>query len=445
MKTISDYREQLETEIDNAEIDLKIVNNIVLRFTEKGFNGLRVVNLFNRNEGSVTVDKLEGYELAGIFTELYDLTNRLEKYNPSGIPARAREEYEKGRIVIENNSNIFEIENMIKTSENSYLGFWKLEDIYKARKEGKIRYNLDTQREATYKTTKQGKIKRVATINMNSVNEIAEELYNGTYGIPDTLTLNIPIYMDKEPNFKFENGKITIELDPDFDSEHFTMVDSIDGEHRQLATIKAMMRAEKEGLTLQGGFNLAVTLQTEDEANNYVARLQKANVISTNYTKAIESNDYTTLVDEINKSKGLLQGKIDITFEEMRRLGGYTHTLVLVDAMKKLDVAVNSIGKRVAFKKAFSKIMNVLEENLKDEEYNKFEDKYLACNTFAAYVTIADYMMKNNKDDEWLLNCFIVVNLLFEEEDGKLKLDYKSTTHIGLILDMFKEICKTVV
>ncbi|MGL5765295.1 MAG: hypothetical protein ACRCX8_06610 [Sarcina sp.] len=446
MRTISDYKELLDEEIQNSKIDTTDIKKIVMKFINKGFNGLRIANLFNSDEGSVTVDKLAGYELAGVFTELYELTNKLEKYNPCDLPARAREEYEKGKVVIESDKNIFKIENMIQTSDNSYLGFWKLEDIYEARKEGKIRYNLDTQREATYVTTKQGKIKKEATINMKSVNEIADNLVNGTYGVPDMLTLNIPIYSGKDPNYNFEDGTLVVELNSDFDSDHFTMIDSIDGEHRQLAVVKAMMKAKKEGLTLIGGFPVTVTIQTIEQARNYVARLQKANPISINYTKVIESNDYTKIIDKINSSKGLLRGKIGKTYEDMKMIGGFTHSLVLIEAMKKLNIEVYSVAKRVTFEKVFKKVIEVLEENLKEDEFSKYREDYLSCNIFAGYVVIADYMIKNNKDDEWLLECFVAINLLLlEDQSKKLKLSYKSTSHLSIIIDVFKEICKKIV
>lgn len=442
MKSVKDLRDILDETIENNDINLNYINELMLRFTKKGFSGLRIINLFDNEEGSVTVDTLDEVELAGIATELYDLTKE-QKWNPVNymLSNLVRENYEKGQIKDEVSEDTFELNNVYKVSDNAYLcPVWDLRDIYEARKKGQIRYNFNTQRQAKFITNKRGKVKKIATINKESVDEIAKNLLEGTYGVPDMLTLNVPIYREKNPNFSFENGKLSIKINPNFDDSDFTVIDSVDGEHRQLAVMKAMIEAKKEHKELHGSFPVMITLQTIEEARNFISRKAKGNPINRDYTRAIESNDYTELIESINNTAGLLQNNIALTYEDMKLENKLTHRNVLVEALKFNDIDVSKITERTMMKKKILEVLKFVDETIDSSDFINDKDKYLSTNIFAAYITLAAYCRKNNKSDDFILEVFFAIHEKIDIINTKLSLKSKLNEKIISVCEFFERL-----
>lgn len=105
--------------------------------------------------------------------------------------------------------------------EEQYIGKTTVKELMKLRDAQIINYNADTQRKMTLKRGKDFEYYQI-TLNHKAVDKITELYRTGDY-IPNTITFNIP----PETDFKYENGRLTINEPVKFDL--------LDGYHRYVA------------------------------------------------------------------------------------------------------------------------------------------------------------------------------------------------------------------
>ncbi|MGL6184852.1 MAG: hypothetical protein ACRC1T_05680 [Clostridium chrysemydis] len=380
--------------------------------------------------------KAEGFKLSDFFT-----TNELHEY----------ETY----TVIEETDYTLVFDNVNKYNDEYYCcTCWRPSQQFEARKNKLVRYNFDTQREATFNKNAYGSIRKEITLNRNSVEGIKNTMKKGEYFPPDTLTLNVLLLEDKEPNIKYdeESKKLYITINYNIDDYNYTVVDFADGWHRDTAVWELYKSGENVEDYFKG-FPVNISITTSDQAAKFVHRQMLANQESKTYLAAVEDNEFNEFINRINETAkdNILFNQIAKTREEMFATGKLTYNEILMKALKHINRVENidfaSRSVKIFGTKKYIEIINTINEELmtykkenkiNDDEYRYFTTEGIYFGYFAVWL-----YLQNNKldeDEEYILINNFVKNMMDIKEDIKeLKLDNKNFT-IKKTLETFKSL-----
>lgn len=171
-------------------------------------------------------------------------------------------------------------DNLLKVSEDQWLGVMNTQTIFDLYKKQVINYNAKTQRPLK-RVTKDGVINYVISKNVAAVNEIKDLLSKGLF-IPNCLTFNLN---DDNPELDFSEAGNKVVLKGG-------SVDLTDGFHRYNAIIEIML--EQPDFNINFGFWL--TNFSEEKANRYIYQEDKRNQIDKQY---VEANQVTGFAQKI--------------------------------------------------------------------------------------------------------------------------------------------------
>lgn len=205
---------------------------------------------------------------------------------------------------------------MVQIDDSQWVGKIDVKMLMKLRAAQLINYNTATQRVMERIIQGDKEIYKIS-LNTQSVNEIAKEYENSEF-IPNTITLNIPLY--EECDFYYDEDSCQLVI------KSLDHVDCIDGFHRFIAACKVS--------DMNPGFNYPIELRIvnwdEDRSRKFIYqedkrnRMKKIDVESMNTNKA--SNIVVTRINEnircnlkgmINRNNGL------INFSELSEIINY--------------------------------------------------------------------------------------------------------------------------
>lgn len=405
MKSRETLLDNLQLIINKNDYNKSMINDLAMKFNEKGFSMQRPNQIFG---GASPLESLEKKELLALTKGIYDITKD-KNINPkeyfSAAELEAFKKYKKAKEEIKDK---LILKNAVQIDDLQWIcPFWSLEEIYEAHNNAQLSYNFNTQREATYKETKTGEIIITATLNKESVKEIADEMYANKF-TPNLITLNIRLIEGKKPNIKYnENTKdLAITPDYDFNSNNTTFIDMIDGWHRTNGSLWAVDRAKQENKKLKGGLVVLITCMTEEEAKNYIARESKKNDMSKEYIKSLTNDDYNKIARNINDygddNNNILKDKIANTREELKYTDKFTTMEIIREGLKQTDLDIkDALDVRMKLPKMIEIITILINYILKYKFKNDInelkESAFLQPNIFVGYIAIADEL-KNEKE-----------------------------------------------
>lgn len=310
MKITAD-RKKLEREIYKALYDInknkEIKNQILTNLINRGFSVGLAQQILNKN---IALEFLDDDRLGLIALQIFNAT-----YEPMVDPSlyfdiKELERLQKLKYDLKDEGLNFPIvfKNMMRLSDNRWVGLISIQDFVNLNKSGIVTYNFETQRNPIFERYKGRTIKK-ANINPKSVKEIADAMVSKQYKYDD-ITINI--LADGSEDFEFnvladEKGNAIISNLGDIVIRSATL-NLIDGAHREKGAETALLRDP----TLEGNFILVLTYFDVDEANHYIVQKDKRNPIDKEYIEAKDITNFSNVVvKNINEHpRSELQGKI---------------------------------------------------------------------------------------------------------------------------------------
>lgn len=454
MKSREELLDNLQIIINNNDYNKQLINKLSIKFDEKGFSMQRPNQIFG---GSAPLESLDGTELLALTDGLYSLIQDNKNIiNPKDYFSDSEivrfESYQKP---VEERKDSLILKNVVQIDDLQWIcPFWSLEEIYNAHNNAQLSYNFNTQREATYKQTKTGEVIITATLNKESVKNIADEMYANKF-TPNLITLNVRLIDGKKPNLKHikDLQELIITPDYDFDSPNTTFIDMTDGWHRTNGGLWAVDRARQEGKTLKGGLIVLITCFTEEEAKHYIARESKKNEMSKEYIKALTNDDYNKIASQINdfgdNNSNILKNKIANTREELNYTDKYTTFEVIREGIKQTNIDIKDAIEVKMMIPRMIEIINMLISYILKYKFNNdmskmAESAFLQPNIFVGYIAVAN-KLKNDKD--YMDKIFKIAELL----DNKDRKDfvglgiYSKNLQQKKIYEYFENLTKEVI
>ena len=356
MKTVEELQTEINKilfkEIDNLELKRLLNKN----FIEKTLNSSTVSLLFNEEK---FVEELNEIELICLADGLYKYFSNNEKLNPKKYFSDiSLEAYRNYMNVIEDISFI-KLHNAIQVNDEEYIAVISYEDIYKYMSASRLSYNLQSQREATYKKIG-NKYIAVPTINNKSVKEMSEAIL--CKGIESTQVVLSYIVGEGIPKIKFEPlyeniGDLIIE----------EILCIIDGYHRLSAICSSVAKhLAKTKQYLQGYLTVKILISDMARARKVVAESFKRATTSDSWLKAITENDITKFLDKVINQSKILNDNIANTYEEYKAFNKLTYKTIMIDVLNKVDIEYNNSAVVLIKSKKYAEIIDILYEMLKD-------------------------------------------------------------------------------
>lgn len=301
-------------------------------------------------------------------------------------------------------------DNMIRKSDNMWVGVISVKYFVQLLQTRNILYNFDTQRAPMYIKHRNAMIRR-PNINTESVTQIADLMIKNQYNYDD-ITLNI--LANGEEDFEFDEQKGIFKLNSG-------RLDLTDGAHRAKASENALL----VNPNIDENFILLLTRFDINKANGYIIQKDKRNPLDEETkTSRDMSNLNNDVVKRINEdSTSDLAGMI-VTDEFLINEGfGITLFSIMSKTIGKLwDIKTRKDARDLSnyLIDFFNELVGIFPNELKlDIKNNKDKNFINHQNMFIYYLTIAKEIQAKN---QWrLLLDRIVDNTNFNTENEEWK------------------------
>lgn len=359
--------------------------------------------------------------------------------------------------------NSIYLKDFRKIDDYNYLGYITLEDIYNWYNNTLLIYNYEAQREPTYKTIGTGEKKityETYTINDKAKMEIAKSIIEGTYE-EDMLIYNVLI-QDNPKNVlqvneteKYNSGTIyDVEVVPNYNrtSNHYTVVNPLDGWHRTVAGVLAYEEAMKVGKKLEGrGYPLKLTIRDLQGSKNIVNQIFKRTDTSQDWLDQLDNSDYNLFIEALVEQSALLKDKVSKTYEQyVANDGNLTYSAILSETIEKMctNIQVNNrLNRRTVAGKMAMIIDDLFEAFLMKygTMHNLINTTHLVdVNIFIGYLAVANGLSELKNYDEELLKIADKIMALGNNDLIPLKLINKGVS-VKNVYTFFENIVKDVV
>lgn len=339
-------------------------------------------------------------------------------------------------IPTENKVEYIELDNVIQDPKNPHRfmsAFTSIETIAEWETNRLTTYNFDMQRNPIRKVLPNGQVIKQKNLNEKSIKEMTDLFYNNKFE-PNMITYSILMIEGKKPNIFYneKTRKLRIEPNYDFDSDSYTSINLIDGQHRTTSCTRAVMMSKKSGRQLNGSLHCVFYLMTKEEAQQYIINQAKQNAIPKDFTDSLVNNDYTKFVEMLdgykNETSNIFFNNIAKTYDDMKAYNKLTYKYVLTEAcmMTKIDMT-DSIETKFASQNICDIVTTLIKYMCKEFYNNDMkqmidENIFLTPNIFIGYIAIAE-VLRNS--DDWINEVIKVANVLQAYNvSGKLK-DFK--------------------
>lgn len=439
--TINDLKKHINNIILNEFTNKDLIRAITIEFSSKGLNQEKVGGLFNQVVSVDDIDNMELVAFAEASNKFFDdykkknndveKSNKLKykkvdiaKYVGEGILIGYKKKKQNGKPPLKT----INIKQVLKINPYTFLGRISYGDLVDYIHEGLIRYNKETQRQPTLRKlgTKGGYVRDI-TLNMKSVKEIANLMYDGKFD-ENEIIFNIRLSNDKSnPKYKFHNlyeqifGYLLITPNTfvQEDSEDFTIVEILDGYHRIKGAEMAVAKARKNGIELEGGFDVRIVVKDIEEAKRIVIQTFKRSDTGEEFLESLEINDYSKFIDSVIEYSSILKNNVSNDYMQCMEKKSLTYKTILVKTLQKCtDIDVNSVAVKKIGAKKVAEILDNIILYLSEVYYNndlqlmKETSSLLDINIFVGYLGVACELYKSKKDD-----FDIIANKIFDNID----------------------------
>lgn len=269
--------------------------------------------------------------------------------------------------------NIFPIKwNMIKVSDDQFIGSISVQELMQLRDSQLINYNENAQRVMTQKVHGNDIIYQI-TVNKNAVAGIRKSFKDNTF-IPNTITLNIPLEVD----FRYEDGELIIDK-----IDHF---DILDGYHRYLAI--------SEEYNINHEFDYQMELRvfsvSDSKARQFIWQEDQKTKMKKMDSEMFNQNSFANQLVQILNETPLLKGIFSQGGYIDPALAGRMLSITLFGDKNKKYTRKDLIDE----KKYLYNCFNELSAENEDVLTNKWDNNYTVAFFFAVWKA------KNNKERE---------------------------------------------
>ena len=229
------------------------------------------------------------------------------------------------RIKINQYSNIqtLNLQNVLKIDgfNTQYVTQLSYEQLANLLNVGLISYNFATQRRARVIKVR-NRVERVASINMENVQAIKNEILNGTFQT-NTITLNIRATGKEMFSYSSENMTLSIPISED------NSIDCIDGYHR----LKAIQLAYSENKNINGSMIVSIKNLTIEQARHFILQESKGTLNNQHELELYDmSGNIAKLIHEINS----YNNKNNILYNSITSENNDVNTLIFYDVFAEI-------------------------------------------------------------------------------------------------------------
>ena len=370
----------------------KKVSRIIEILEENNILNGKVNQLFNKPE----LIKAEDPRMLYLLTNALYLVNVDRELEPKLF--FTEQEIKESKTYKEENDSVRSkpilplfFDGVLQIDEGVYKVVINNQLIDKLLVKGELNYNFESQREAKVKKNAD-QIIQVATLNNQSVHEIAEHLVEGTLVYTD-LIFNARIGTSDEGEevvYDKENNKLMITKG--------SIIDVVDGYHR----IKGNQRALTINPNISFNFPVTILNTNVEEARRYVGQIGKANPISKSRARELSGTNYSSLVVKKLRQESMLKGMISDAERLIRLNKEIVTNRVLLDGIEKEFPTRNKIeAMDVAdyLVKFFDNLIGRFQNEFIDN-YNEFRRTSLINHNlmFRGYIILAKRLQEANRE-----------------------------------------------
>jgi hypothetical protein len=217
-----------------------------------------------------------------------------------------------------NLQNVLKIDGFNNTQYVTQLSYEQLANLLNV---GVISYNFATQRRARIIKVR-NRVERVASINMDNVVAIKNEILNGTFQT-NTITLNIRATGKEMFSYNSENMALSIPITED------NSIDCIDGYHR----LKAIQLAYSENNNVEGSMIVSIKNLTIEQARYFILQESKGTLNNQHELELYDmSGNIAKLIHEINS----YNNKNNILYNSITSENNNENTLIFYDVFAEI-------------------------------------------------------------------------------------------------------------
>ena len=320
-------REDLQNRVEIAISDIhklnmaKQIRERMLFQLKEYFDSNKTLQILNK---MIPIQTLSENELINLCTFLR--RNGILNINPSDYWTEIEQTTASNdRIKINKYSNIqtLNLQNVLKIDgfNTQYVTQLSYEQLANLLNVGLISYNFATQRRARVIKVR-NRVERVASINMDNVQAIKNEILNGTFQT-NTITLNIRATGKEMFSYSSENMSLSIPISED------NSIDCIDGYHR----LKAIQLAYGENNNIKGSMIVSIKNLTVEQARYFIIQESKGTL---NNQHDIELYDMSGNIAKLTHEINTYNNKNNILYNSITSENNNANTLIFYDTFAEI-------------------------------------------------------------------------------------------------------------
>ena len=320
-------REDLQNRVEMTISDIHKLN-IVKQIRERMlfqlkeyFDSNKILQILNK---MIPIQTLSENELINLC--MFLRRNGILNINPSDYWTEIEQTTASNdRIKMNQYSNIqtLNLQNVLKIDgfNTQYVTQLSYEQLANLLNVGLISYNFATQRRAKVIKVR-NRVERVASINMDNVLDIKNEILNGTFQI-NTITLNIRATGKEMFSYSSENMALSIPISED------NSIDCIDGYHR----LKAIQLAYSENKNIKGSMIVSIKNLSVEQARYFILQESKGTLNNQHELELYDmSGNIAKLIHEINS----YNNKNNILYNSITSKNNDVNTLIFYDVFAEI-------------------------------------------------------------------------------------------------------------
>ena len=320
-------REELQNRVEMTISDIHKLN-IVKQIRERMlfqlkeyFDSNKILQILNK---MIPIQTLSENELINLC--MFLRRNGILNINPSDYWTEIEQTTASNdRIKMNQYSNIqtLNLQNVLKIDgfNTQYVTQLSYEQLANLLNVGLISYNFATQRRAKVIKVR-NRVERVASINMDNVLDIKNEILNGTFQI-NTITLNIRATGKEMFSYSSENMALSIPISED------NSIDCIDGYHR----LKAIQLAYSENKNIKGSMIVSIKNLSVEQARYFILQESKGTLNNQHELELYDmSGNIAKLIHEINS----YNNKNNILYNSITSKNNDVNTLIFYDVFAEI-------------------------------------------------------------------------------------------------------------
>ena len=320
-------REDLQNRVEIAISDIhklnmaKQIRERMLFQMKEYFDSNKTLQILNK---MIPIQTLSENELINLCTFLR--RNGILNINPSEYWTEIEQTTASNdRVKMNQYSNIqtLNLQNVLKIDgfNTQYVTQLSYEQLANLLNVGLISYNFATQRRARVIKVR-NRVERVASINMDNVQAIKNEILNGTFQT-NTITLNIRATGKEMFSYSSENMSLSIPISED------NSIDCIDGYHR----LKAIQLAYGENNNIKGSMIVSIKNLTVEQARYFIIQESKGTL---NNQHDIELYDMSGNIAKLTHEINTYNNKNNILYNSITSENNNANTLIFYDTFAEI-------------------------------------------------------------------------------------------------------------